>query len=165
MREIFARLVAVLTVAVVVGLALLFAVRHNPSAAAKAPPSSDAPATSKTPAAKKSEGEGSRPGLAEESAPSVAKTRELITRGRAVYAQQNCAACHSIAGDGNPRAPLDDVGARHDVAQLRAWITGTGAAAELLAPATVRRKQRYLSIPAGDLDALIAYLSALKPAR
>ena len=151
MRELIARLVVGVTVAVVVGLSLVFAVRHNPGAASTVATVSDAG----TP----------RPALPNDVVTMAAKTQDNIARGRAVYAQQKCATCHSIAEEGNSRASLDDVGARHGAAQLRAWITGTGAAADALAPATARRKQRYLDIPAGDLDALIAYLSTLKSAK
>lgn len=83
-------------------------------------------------------------------------------RGRSVFAKQSCSTCHSIAGAGNPRSPLDGVGARWEPAELRAWITGTGIAADLLPPAIAKRKQRYQSIPEDDLKALIAYLSSLK---
>lgn len=151
MRELIAKLAVGMTVAVVVVLSLLFAARHNPRA----------PAT----VAAVSDGGTPRPALPNDVVPMAPKTPDNIARGRAVYAQQNCSACHSISGDGNPRAPLDDVGARHNATDLRAWITGTGAAADVLAPATVRRKQRYLNAPAGDLDALVAYLSTLKSAK
>ena len=161
MREIIARLVTVLTVAVVVGLSLLFAAKHNPRAAAGSAP----PAVAAVPLPAVPEGEMPRPLSPKAGAPGDGQSQSIVARGREVYAQQNCAACHSIAGEGSPRAPLDDVGERHHAADLRAWITGTGAAVDVLAPATVRRKQRYQNVPAGDLDALIAYLSTLKSAK
>lgn len=86
-------------------------------------------------------------------------------RGRSVFARENCSTCHAIAGVGNPRASLDGVGSRWEPAELRAWITGTGIAADLLPPAIAKRKQRYQSIPEADLQALIAYLSSLKAAK
>lgn len=159
MRENIAKLVAGLTVAVVVGLSLLFAIRHNPGAAASAP---TRPEIAPGPAAKVPDGGALRPESPKDVAPVAAPPPELVARGRAVYEQQNCAVCHSISGEGNPRAPLDDVGARHSAAELQAWITGSGVAAEVLAPAIVRRKQRYLSMPASDMDALIGFLATLK---
>jgi mono/diheme cytochrome c family protein len=86
-------------------------------------------------------------------------------RGRTVYEAQNCATCHSLAGEGNPRRPLDDIGARLTSAELRAWTTGTGEAAAMLSEAVVKRKQRYSNLPAEDLDALMAYLSTLTVAK
>ncbi len=32
--------------------------------------------------------------------------------GEKVYADQKCSVCHSIAGKGNAKGPLDDVGSR-----------------------------------------------------
>jgi cbb3-type cytochrome oxidase cytochrome c subunit len=140
MREIFARMVCLLTVSVVVALAHVFAAWHNPhdnppTLAAVAPMAS-APAPS---------------------APEI--------QGRKVYDEQGCASCHAIAGEGNPRHPLDGVGSRRSVAELREWITGSGLAAEDLAPSVVRRKQRYRELAPTEMDALVAYLGSLKSER
>jgi mono/diheme cytochrome c family protein len=83
-------------------------------------------------------------------------------RGRAVFASQGCGDCHSAAGAGGGRIGLDGVGARRSRAELRAWTTGEGAAAGELPPATVRRKQEYLRMPAADLEALISFLASLR---
>ena len=133
MREIIARTLCLLTVAVVVALAHLFAEKHNPQVAAQVPA---------TPAA------------------AAVRSSDAV-RGREVYNAQGCSSCHAIAGVGNPRNPLDDVGARRTAAELRAWITGTGSASEQLAPAVVRRKQRYLELPEAELQALVDYLASL----
>ena len=80
--------------------------------------------------------------------------------GAKVFADQKCSLCHSIAGKGNAKGPLDDVGSK-PTADVRAWIedanamtTKTGAARK---PAM---KQYTLAKP--DVDALVAYLSTLK---
>jgi mono/diheme cytochrome c family protein len=138
MREIIARLICVLTVVVVLALAHGFAARHNP--------------------------QGARPiGKPEEVATAAGVTVSApdIVRGREVYAGQGCASCHAIAGSGNPRNPLDGVGARRSRAELLEWITGTGAAADQLSPAVVRRKERYRELSPRDSNALIAYLAGL----
>ena len=137
MREIAARAVCVLTIIVVLVLAHVFAARHNPRMAAPASPA--------------------EPVGQDRVLPSVPNT----VRGRAVYAEQGCASCHAIAGAGNPRNPLDGVGARRDRSELFEWATGTGAAADQLSPATVRRKERYRALSSNDLDALVAYLTSL----
>src|SRR6266446_2605206 len=60
---------------------------------------------------------------AEEAAkPDAAK----VSKGQQVYAAQHCSMCHSIAGKGNPKTPLDDV---------RALMTGAFAVELLLATA------------------------------
>ena len=41
---------------------------------------------------------------------SSAQDAKQIERGMKVYADQKCSVCHSIAGKGNPKGPLDDVG-------------------------------------------------------
>jgi mono/diheme cytochrome c family protein len=82
-------------------------------------------------------------------------------RGRAVYNSSNCARCHSIAGEGNPRNPLDGVGARRTAAELEAWTLGSGAVADSLAPAVLRAKQQYRELSAEDVTALVRYLASL----
>ena len=133
MREIIARVVCCLTVVVVVALAHLFAERHNPRISVQVPAS---------------------PTVAPMPSPDA-------VRGREVYNQQGCSSCHAIAGEGNPRNPLDEAGVRRTAVELREWITGTGAATRQLAPAVVRRKHRYQEIPDAELQALVDYLAGL----
>ena len=78
-----------------------------------------------------------------------------------MYDAQKCATCHSIAGEGNPRNPLDGVASRWEASELRDWITGTGVAVEVLSAAVVKRKRRYESIQEADLNALVTYLLSL----
>jgi mono/diheme cytochrome c family protein len=141
MREIIARAVCLLTVAMVVALAHLFAEKHNP------PVSVPVPAQAATPIA----------------APNVSPVvvSPDVARGREVYNAQGCSSCHAIAHEGNPRNPLDDVGTRRTASELREWIMGTGSTVEQLSPAVIRRKQRYQELPPADLDALVAYLASL----
>lgn len=153
MREIIARIISILSVAVVIAISLLFASAHNPPVAAVAAPAAgEAGASGPAPLA--------APGAPHPGEPAPASNLE---RGRAVYAQNQCATCHAIAGEGNPRYPLDGVGARWEPEDLRDWITGDGVAAEVLSAGIIRRKQRYRSLPEADLDALVAYLSTLRP--
>ena len=137
MREILARIICAFVVCVVVAFSALFAWKHNP------PLPSDA-----------ERGTPPRPRAAD--APGDA------ARGPKVYAEQNCATCHSIAGVGNPRHPLEGIGAR-SAEELRQWITATGSAEGKLPHSVVRRKSRYRELPAEDLDALVGYLLALHP--
>lgn len=121
-----------LTFVMIVGLALIFALRHNPARATQAPPAA-------------------RP----EPAPAPD-----FARARSIFDEQGCAGCHAIAGRGNPRHPLDDVGRRRNLAELRAGILGEGPAAAELPVSIQRRKQRYHGMPEADLAALVAYLAA-----
>jgi len=85
-----------------------------------------------------------------------------MDRGLAVYHREGCPTCHSIAGTGNPRNPLDGVGDRWKPDELKQWIIGAGSVSESLPATIARRKQRYRSLPEPEFDALVSYLSTLK---
>ncbi|MDE3126795.1 MAG: cytochrome c [Gemmatimonadota bacterium] len=82
-----------------------------------------------------------------------AATSDLVARGRAVYQAQRCGRCHSLGGEGNPAHPLDGVGARLVERDIRKWIV----APQEMNP---RVAKRGYALPAGELDALVAYLRA-----
>lgn len=82
--------------------------------------------------------------------------------GVAVYTAQRCALCHSLGGRGNAKGPLDGVGAKMTADDIRKWIVSP---AEMTAKAASTRKpamRAYPNLPKADLDALVAYLAALK---
>ena len=84
-----------------------------------------------------------------------------IAKGVEVYAAQKCAICHSIAGKGNVKGPLDDVGSKYSTADLKAWIVdATGMTAKTKAPRKPLMKN--YNLPAEDVDALVAYMASLK---
>lgn len=83
--------------------------------------------------------------------------------GRDVYARLGCSRCHSIGGVGNPRAPLDGVGGRRTPEEIRAWTVGSAALQDSLPPAAFRAKQQFATVPPAELNALVAYLAALRP--
>jgi len=84
-----------------------------------------------------------------------------VEKGKQVYAAQKCSVCHSIGGVGNKKGALDDVGSKLSAADIRSWIT---TAPEMAAKAKADRKppMKSYTIPAGDLDALVAYMASLK---
>lgn len=135
MREHWARMIAILTGAVVVLLSVGFALLQNlPGKAPEAP---------------------AREPVAIELDPQV------VARGRQVFEEQNCMRCHSVAGEGSPRSPLDHSAAELDADQLLAFTIGSEDAADELAPRTLAAKRPYQQLPAEDLDALVAYLQSL----
>ena len=80
---------------------------------------------------------------------------EQVGKGQSVYAAQHCSMCHSIAGKGNPKNPLDDVGSRMTADELRKYI---------VSPKSVKadsKMKAYSSLKADELDALVAYLLTL----
>ena len=84
-------------------------------------------------------------------------------KGEEVYAAQKCSVCHAIAGKGKAANPLDGVGAKLSADDIKQWITHP---AEMTAKAKSTKKPpmpaKYASLPAADLDALVAYLASLK---
>jgi mono/diheme cytochrome c family protein len=81
--------------------------------------------------------------------------------GAKVYLDQKCAVCHSVAGKGNAKGPLDEVGTKLSAADIRAWITDSkGMTAK--SGATRKPEMKAYTLDKGDVDALVAYLSTLK---
>jgi mono/diheme cytochrome c family protein len=81
--------------------------------------------------------------------------------GAKVFADQKCSLCHSVAGKGNTKGPLDDVGSKVSASDIRAWIEDApGMTAK--ANATRKPAMKAYSLPKSDVDSLVAYLSSLK---
>ena len=84
-----------------------------------------------------------------------------VKKGMQVFATQKCSQCHSIAGKGNAKGKMDDVGSKLTAEEIKEWITDPVAMA---AKNKKDRKQPMKKKPLGadDVDALVAYLSTLK---
>jgi mono/diheme cytochrome c family protein len=93
---------------------------------------------------------------------SVASAQDAkVAKGLEVYGAQKCAMCHSIAGKGNAKGPLDDVGSKYNAADMKAWIVdAVGMTAKTKAPRTPKMKN--YSLPPEEVDALVAYMMSLK---
>lgn len=132
LRNVRARWLAVLTAAIVIALAAVFAwLRNLPSET------------------------GSSPAV-----PGAMIDQTRLAAGRAAFERLGCAMCHSIGGSGNPASPLDGIGSRRDAAAIRDWMLGEGSAREQLPGGVVRLKMRAAGDP--DVDALVAFLAQLK---
>lgn len=83
-------------------------------------------------------------------------------RGRDVFREQACGRCHSVAGVGSSRYPLDGVGSRRTPAELRAWTIAADVVADSLSPSAARAKRGYAGLPAVDMNALLRYLASLR---
>jgi len=82
-------------------------------------------------------------------------------KGEAVYTAQKCSLCHSVAGKGNPKGALDDVGNKLKADELRMWITDAkGMTAKT--KATRKPDMKSYTLPKEDVDNLVAYLQTLK---
>ena len=82
--------------------------------------------------------------------------------GAAVYAAQKCAMCHSIAGVGNKKLPLDGVGTKLTADQIREWIVAPVEAAKKAESTAKPLMRAYPKLPKAELDALVAYVAGLK---
>lgn len=85
-----------------------------------------------------------------------------LERGKKVYTAEKCQVCHSVAGVGNKKGPLDEVGSTLKPEEIRAWIVN---APEMQAKTKATRKppmKAYATMAKDDLDALVAYLQSLK---
>jgi mono/diheme cytochrome c family protein len=86
-----------------------------------------------------------------------------VKRGEEVYAAQKCSICHSVAGKGGKQSPLDGVGKKLSADEIRLWITNpTEAAAKAKSTKKPPMPAKYGTLPAADLDALVAYMVSLK---
>jgi mono/diheme cytochrome c family protein len=94
--------------------------------------------------------------------PAFAQDAASIEQGMRVYVAQKCSLCHSIAGKGNAKGPLDGVGSRLSAEDIRRWLAKP---TEMAARTGATRKppmKAYPKLPAADLDALVAYVQSLK---
>jgi mono/diheme cytochrome c family protein len=85
-----------------------------------------------------------------------------VAAGAKVFAAQKCSICHSVAGVGNKKAPLDGVGKTLTEDVIRLWITDPKAAETKTGKTAKPPMKSYKSLAAADLDALVAYLMSLK---
>jgi mono/diheme cytochrome c family protein len=92
-------------------------------------------------------------------APAVAQ--DAKAHGEKVFVDQKCTLCHSVAGKGNVKGPLDGVGSKLSPADIRAWITDAKAMTAKT-NATRKPEMKAFSLPKEDVDGLVAYLSAMK---
>jgi mono/diheme cytochrome c family protein len=97
----------------------------------------------------------------------MAQDAAKIENGKKVYAEAKpmpCKTCHSVAGAGNAKGPLDGVGSKLTAEEIKAWIR---TAKDMTAKTKAERKPPMPDYPPEklseqDLDALTAYLLSLK---
>jgi len=81
--------------------------------------------------------------------------------GAKIYTDQKCSLCHSVAGKGNAKGPLDEVGTKLSADDIRAWIADAkGMTAK--SGATRKPEMKAYTLEKHDVDALVAYLTTLK---
>lgn len=83
-------------------------------------------------------------------------------KGQQLFAAQKCSICHAVAGKGNAKHPLDGAGVRLDAATVTLWLTDPKAAEAKTGKTAKPAMKSFASLPAADIDALVAYVLSLK---
>jgi mono/diheme cytochrome c family protein len=81
--------------------------------------------------------------------------------GAKIFVDQKCSLCHSVAGKGNAKGPLDDVGSKLSAADIRAWIEDAKGMTAKTA-ATRKPEMKAYTLEKADVDSLVAYMVTLK---
>jgi len=79
-----------------------------------------------------------------------------------VFAAQKCSVCHSVAGKGNKKGPLDEAGTKLTADETRQWLVH---ASDMTKKTKSTRKpvmKDYAKLPEDDIKGLVAYLQSLK---
>jgi mono/diheme cytochrome c family protein len=84
-----------------------------------------------------------------------------VAAGAKLFEAQKCSICHSVAGKGGKKT-LDGAGARLDAAMIRLWLTDPKAAEAKAGKKAMPPMKSFATLPAADIDALVAYVQSLK---
>jgi mono/diheme cytochrome c family protein len=85
-----------------------------------------------------------------------------VEKGKALFTTQKCTLCHSIAGKGNPKGALDEIGSKLKADEIRQWIVSPKEMADKAKATRKPPMPSYEQMAKADLDALVAYLETLK---
>jgi mono/diheme cytochrome c family protein len=91
-----------------------------------------------------------------------AQDKALIEKGMKVYEANKCSMCHSIAGKGQAKGPLDGVGSKLKAEEIREWMTNPKEATAKHKATRTPAMRAYPALTKEDLDALVAYMLSLK---
>ena len=93
----------------------------------------------------------------------AAQDAALVKKGQEVYTAQKCQMCHSVAGKGGKASALDGVGGKLSADDIKQWITHPkDAAAKAKSTKKPPMPAKYATLPAADIDAMVAYMQSLK---
>ena len=94
--------------------------------------------------------------------PFIASAQAAVEHGQKVYVEQKCNVCHSIAGIGNKRGALDEVGSKLSADEIRQWIIDAPAMAAKTKADRKPPMKAYATLPKEAVDDLVAYMQSLK---
>jgi mono/diheme cytochrome c family protein len=93
-------------------------------------------------------------------APALAQSQ--AEKGMKLFADQKCSMCHSVAGKGNPKGPLEDGVAKLSADEIRQWLVNPQEMRDKTGADRKPPMKSFATLPKGDLDALVAYVVSLK---
>jgi mono/diheme cytochrome c family protein len=85
-----------------------------------------------------------------------------VQRAQKVWTAEKCSRCHSIAGKGNAKGKLDDVGTKLTEAEIRQWILSPEDMAKKSKATRKPPMKAHDKLSKEDVDALVTYLAAQK---
>jgi mono/diheme cytochrome c family protein len=94
--------------------------------------------------------------------PVSVSSQASVEQGIKAYADAKCMMCHSLAGKGNAKGPLDDVGKKLTAAHIREWLTDPVGMAKKMNATRMPAMKFAKPLPTAQVDALVAYLETLK---
>ena len=89
-------------------------------------------------------------------------TAQDAKQGEKVSVAQKCSMCHSIAGKGNAKGPLDDVGSRLSEEEIRQWLINPRAMEQKVKATRKPVMPAYTKLSEEDLKSLVSYMASLK---
>ncbi len=93
--------------------------------------------------------------------PVAAQGAAKVQQGAALFSSQHCVMCHSVGTKGNRKGPLDGVGAKLKIDDIRQWLTNPDEMrAKAKATRTPAMKQLHLSTD--QVESLVAFLESQK---
>jgi cytochrome c2 len=95
-------------------------------------------------------------------APGISAQDKNVEHGQKVFMDSKCSLCHSVAGKGNAKGPLDNVGAKLSEDEIRQWLVSPKVMAEKTKSTRKPVMPEYTKLSKDDLGALIAYMRSLK---
>lgn len=91
-----------------------------------------------------------------------ASAQDAKAKGEKLFADNKCSLCHSVAGKGNAKHPLDGMGAKLKAEDVKLWLTDPKAAEAKAGVKAMPPMKSFATLPAADIDALVAYVLSLK---
>jgi mono/diheme cytochrome c family protein len=95
-------------------------------------------------------------------ASAYAQNQAAVEKGMKLFTEQKCSLCHSVAGKGNSKGPLEDAAQKLSAADIREWLVHPDVMRDKAHADRKPAMKSYSTLSKDDLDALVAYVESLK---